>query len=231
MPRRKMTKRKRPTRRLVKPRSLQVLRPHGFPNVLLNKLIYDAGSFQVTGASTNGYGEVVFKANNLYDPDYTNVGYNDSVPLFDDLSAIYGKWRVTACKVKMTVANSNSALCDVGMYIDDTSTAVFTSTPLSLQNAPRSRYRHVLVGPYQSGSDVKQLTAFFDLRKIVGKDVKYESNYEGTGNSAPATQLYIHIGGRNKLNLATGSLAFTCALEIEYYIQWSDLETANTAND
>jgi len=199
----------------------KVVIPYGMPQMFKNRLIYDAGSFQVTGASTNGYGEVIFKLNNIYDPDYSNSGYNQSVPLFDDLSALYDKWRVVKCKVIMTVSNSNTALADIGCYASLDTTSVFNSSYFSLLNAPKGQYAHVLVGPYQSGSDVKSLTHTFDLPRIFGRAVLTDEGYVGVGTTAPSLQLYLHVGGRNKYNLSTGSLAFTCAIQLEYTIEWT----------
>jgi len=205
--------------RLVRAQALSV--PYGMPQKFTNRLVYDAGSFQIAGASTNGYGEVVFKLNNIYDPDYSNSGYNQSVPLFDDLTSLYDKWRVTKVKVMMTCSNSNTALCDVGVYASLDTTSVFNSSYFSLLNAPKGQYSHMMLGPYQSGADVNSLSYTFDLPKIFGRAVLTDEGYVGTGTTAPTLQLYLHVGGRNKFNLSTGSLAFTCALQLEYTVEWT----------
>jgi len=208
------------------------LRGPGLPSRLRNRVTYDAGSMQIVGSSTNGYGETVFALNNLYDPDYSNIADNKSIPLFDDMAQLYNRWRVLGAKVTMTCQNNNSQLADVGMYLSEGTAAIFNSASLSLQNAPKHLYGHRLIGGSSHGdSAVKTISKYYNLVGIYGKQVASDITWAGAGNTAPTSVVYLHVGGKNKFNSVSGSLAFTCALNIEFLIEWTAPAYTQTEND
>lgn len=95
-------KRVRPTpvvsKKPVYKRQLQILRGPGFPTGLQTKLKYsDIIGITCTSGTPATYS---WRGNSVYDPDFTSTGHQ---PLYyDQLTAIYNRYRVDGCKLKFT---------------------------------------------------------------------------------------------------------------------------------
>lgn len=77
----------------------QMNRLPGFPETYRTTLVYNEGITIDPAAGGTAY--YSFNANSLYDPNYTGTGHQ---PLYyDNLTAIYGRWRVRKCYITVTV--------------------------------------------------------------------------------------------------------------------------------
>lgn len=82
----------------------RVMRPYvprmtGFPETYRTTLVYNEGITLDAAAGSTAY--YSFNANSLYDPNYTGTGHQ---PLYyDNLCAVYGRWRVRKCYITVTV--------------------------------------------------------------------------------------------------------------------------------
>lgn len=74
--------------------------PAPFPNKCTGKLVYRDSGFDLSTAVGGGYiARHVFRANSIFDPDYTGVGVQ---PYWHDtLQTIYTRYRVNACKITL----------------------------------------------------------------------------------------------------------------------------------
>lgn len=73
----------------------------------------------------------VFSANNLNDPDYTGVGHQ---PMYhDNFSALYSRYKVTMCKITVTLINTN------------VNTAVFKPADNTIIKQPNFAYKLFIV--------------------------------------------------------------------------------------
>jgi len=71
----------------------------GFPETYRTTLVYNEGITLDPGAAGTAY--YSFNANSLYDPNYSGTGHQ---PLYyDNLMAIYGRWRIRKCYITVTV--------------------------------------------------------------------------------------------------------------------------------
>lgn len=82
-----------------------------FPSRMIVNLKYNSGLITLTPGAISNHHE--FNSNSVFDPDYTGIG---GQPLWrDQISPLYSRYRVTACKVslvgKQTTAGVAGFLC------------------------------------------------------------------------------------------------------------------------
>lgn len=104
MPYRRKPSRKRAKRRTASKRSVKPIIPlsYGFPDTYKTKLRY-AGTYERTFDGVTGLNQYVWNLNSLYDPDQTGTGAQPTY--FDQLTAVYAKYRVYGCMIEVTVFN------------------------------------------------------------------------------------------------------------------------------
>jgi hypothetical protein len=84
-----------------------------FPVALRTKLRYFFSTSNGTGGA-NQYSEYTWRANSLYDPDFTGVGTQPAG--FAALSTIYSKYRVLSATVNLTAVNDAGGSTTVVFY-------------------------------------------------------------------------------------------------------------------
>lgn len=148
----------------------------------------------------------VWSANSLYDPDVTGVGHQPYGR--DEMVVIYGKYRVTEARIRVSFFNTSSCLASV--RVDDLST-VITNGELALE---RPFVKWSPVGTTKQAQFVsKYRPEMFGIKDI--------SEQEANAASAPARQVYFHCQA-SALDF-TGALATTViTVEIEYDAIWSE---------
>jgi hypothetical protein len=106
-------------------------RVFGFPDRLLTSLKYtDTGVIQAT---TGAVGLQIFRANSIFDFDYTNVGHQ---PMYrDTYAAIYDQYAVVSATFKLHLMNIDTAkIITAGVVIDDDTTVSTNAQILLEQN-------------------------------------------------------------------------------------------------
>lgn len=94
-------------KRNMKPIITRVRRPLGEPDIVETQVIYYE-KLHLTGA-TQIY---TFRANSLFDPNQTGTGTQPYY--FDQYIATFEKYRVTACRIKLTATNISQAVpCEI----------------------------------------------------------------------------------------------------------------------
>lgn len=88
----------------------------------------------LSGSAITGY---VFRANSLYDPDYTSVGGQPY--MYDQLAAIYNRYRVYSMSFKLDIVNTTVDFPVFFSHSADNVTGSFT-TITSAATAPFSKY-------------------------------------------------------------------------------------------
>lgn len=181
---------------------------------------------QVTTALVSGNDYVNGSAillNGLYDTDYSNIWGNRQPPGFDELAALYGRYRVLAAKVKMTIVNKNSnAPVRFIMYPNkNNSLSALTTTPcreLALQPGSSK-----LITISNSDSSNKYVTSrYFTIAKSMGtlkQTVIGNDDYSAATNANPGELSYLW--------LVFDSNGVACTLdvtiEIKFYTRWERL--------
>lgn len=172
-------------------------------------------------SGTAGY--YTFRANSLYDPDYTGTGHQ---PLyFDQLMSIYNHYQVFGAKITFKVFNStNTTPYVMGIKLDDSSTiagSLNTAEAILEQNRV---LRKLVSNPANATGRDTQCTMYFNAPKFFGIDRKaFAGNpiYRGNDSNNPQEDAYFQcfIAPTNGL---ADLQAFDCQVEITFYSMFSE---------
>ncbi len=199
--------RKKNNQRGTRELAISVPQPIGFPDRYHTTLRYSDSLVINPGVS---YGQYTFRGNSLFDPDYTSTGHQ---PLyFDQLSAVYGRYRVISCLIKLKVISVGSVATQM-VIIPVSEVTTFTSQSLALEH-PRAKVLPIVgVSGYQTASSSYNMST----RKILGltqtqlQDIDYSA-----ATSANPLQLWYYIvyayepGGGNVHTAFTVTLDYVC---------------------
>lgn len=139
---------------------------YGFPDRLKTKLIYaDVVQLQ---ASAGNPGIWQFRMNSLFDPDLTGTGHQPQ--WFDQLAAVYARYRVNFAKITATFVPNNvndTETNDTGPYIIGISTnqnATFSAANYAALLENPNTESTVLVDK-QGGNNMKTLSADYNPKR------------------------------------------------------------------
>lgn len=128
----------------------------------------------------------VFRANDLYDPDFTGVGHQPRG--FDELMAFYEKFTVIGGRVRVDIPCSDVNLM---LYIglSNTSTALNRNAYEELNN-----FKKVIVGGRSGTGSPRTVYFKYNPNKYlaVSKPLS-ESDLSGGSSASPTRQCYLHV--------------------------------------
>lgn len=213
----KYTRRAKPAKKTYKKRSRYSLNTSamtvgGFPQRMRVKLVY---THQYGDTATIGYDIRQYNLNSLYDPDRSGTGHQ---PMhYDQLTAIYNRYRVLSAKVTISysLCGANGAICAVLGSNSDTSI---------------TNYNELLEQPIVSSKTLAYLgdpvviVKKFSLAKLSGAtrtEYKGSDRYEALTNASPTETLIAHVG---IADLKYASFAYTYNIKIEYIADMFDIK-------
>lgn len=190
-------------------------------------LLYGDTNFSLIGASNPA--AYVFRANSLFDPDFTGVGHQPRG--FDQLMALYERYVVTGVKVEAWFAppipgESATQYIPYIQFREISTVAAANTDLLESPNTvlgdgcfPSGRTSGSATGIGTEGG--KYLTCYFDIVKLKGhgkdrKTFESEPDVAGSSSTNPVDQGYIHIGIMRNNAFAVGG-ACTVAVRLTYY--------------
>ena len=185
----------------------------GFPDSYRCKLAYNT-TITLSPASGNGYFDShTFRANSLFDPDYTGVGQQPTY--FDQLSAVYERYRVIGCKMKLTVVNTNSSNpVEFLVYpSNDTGVGATNILDLSMNNDAGK----LMVISSEGSSNLRQYNRYCPINTItdVNRSVVWnENNYASATTTNPSSQAYLHLCGASQAAQSDSTIQVIVRLEI-----------------
>lgn len=163
----------------------------GFPDTYRAKLKYTEAQSIVVPYST---GQIVqtFNLNGLYDPNETGTGHQPRY--FDQLMALYENYRVSGCKVRLSVFNTGSQ------------NPVYTCCLPSIQTAPTEQAWAVselddsgplvTVGSEGSAPNPFVWNKYYSIHDVLGQPKGAASllaNNQGSASANPGVPAYLHI--------------------------------------
>lgn len=171
---------------------------------------YAAVNVPINGGIAGAAAVYVFRVNSLFDPDFTGGGHQ---PLgFDQMSAMYNRYTVTNCQIRVVFSNPSTNDFRVISGI-----ALCKDTTLRTRDEYMESHSSwdVLPSGSVSGSTVTcylnvDVAKFFGLSNIVD-----ERDFSGTASANPINMAYYHVfaadsgGGDPGAIQATVELAFT----------------------
>lgn len=213
MPKKQMLKKKkgkkRPKRYQRKVNPVKSLLPARF----FTKLKYV--SDQIGSTTTTSMGYYQFRANSLFDPDYTGTGHQ---PMgFDNLAALYSDYRVNAVHIKVVglVLTPNACGCIAIGGSAATTIHTVSSLPELLED---TAYKCRVV------NDQKPIvfSRFFPIHKLMGKSkkvVQTDLDLSAGIGANPTKTVYLTVYWQN-LNETT-STGWNIRAEITYYCEFN----------
>lgn len=145
-------------------------------------------SLVTTATAPSAY---VFRANSVFDPDFTAVT-GTKAACFDQISAIYGRYRVTNVRAEITWDN-------VGQVNGNCFVVASTSSNIGVSWNTILAQRHVWFRPVAIASGfcyVKHCvsTPIHKLWGVPKKQVLMDDQFSALATTNPVNQAYIHVG-------------------------------------
>lgn len=200
--------------------------------------IHQVGVQSVTGANVQ---EQVYRLNGMYDPDYTGAGNQPN--FFDDLSALYQRYRVRGAMVKICIIplalQGTPALGNPGtrlvIHAGDDTAAFASMASLSDQATTPYTTKYCLApgwfrDPTNGAGGGTQPIVFKKYFRIVNffRDrPSLSANYTGTPTTNPAQQAFLWVRAQQMDGVAYGTgggsdFNFRIDTQIVYFAEWSE---------
>lgn len=156
----------------------------------------------------------VFRANDLYDPDYTGVGHQPYG--FDQLMTLYSHYTVLGSKIKVVFMNASGYKMGYNVKVD----AWFTHGATALDNLFEQKGGvHCLSGPDNSGGyRDKTLTNRVNVSEFFGltpRTLLASSVHRGTAGGSATEGVFYIVSGAAIDTLADPGITYMM-VEIEY---------------
>lgn len=209
-----------PNQQYVKPTQSRVIfKGIGFPRQFMTKLVYNQ-VIDFNGATQ--FQNHVFRANSVYDPDYTGVG---NQPMwFDEFAQLYQRYTVYASKIQCTFINQASETGNAPFaHICVTPKNVATVALDIEDELEYNRSKSSILAKGSGAQGVASINHYVNINNILGK-TKYEKSDDVVSSavgSNPARQVYWHIMG-SAFNAGDKFDAY-CKVKITYYVRFYDL--------
>jgi hypothetical protein len=163
------------------------------PQTYKAQLVYfDQNTLTGAGASvpaSYGYG-----LNNLFDPDFSGAG---TQPLFyDQLSAMYNKYRVYSVKIELTLSNETEETC-MAVFVPTIANSAGTNPEVA---AMQRMAANVTLGPKSGGNGVKVIRRRVPIAAVWGVDNRAlhpEDDFSGLVTGGPNNVVYGWVMVRN----------------------------------
>jgi len=188
--------------------SLTLFRPVEWPDVLPVKLKYD--DFRAITAAGN-QGLYVYRINSIFDPDFTGVGGQPGG--FDQLKALYGRYRVMAFRFKIQgeVLTSGDSATLVAAPVDN---SAFSTTAEALADL-----RHATnMSEMSFGAAKANIQGMWHVGELLGysdESMLANSNMDAAVSANPAFQQYLFVAYES----SGAATAVWLSVELEYYVR------------
>lgn len=156
-----------------------------------------------------------FNLNSIYDPNRTGTGHQPYG--FDQLSALYNRYRVIACSYTVSCSSTASPI-RFGTYVGNDSVSFTTMSELC--ENPRSRF--MVQNP---GGNLRQIHGKCYLPALVGRTkAQYmaDDRFQADVGSSPLEQAILHVQA-GTTNDATQPVDIT--ITMEFLVEWFDLKS------
>lgn len=170
----------------------------------------------------------VFRANQLYDPDFTGTGHQPR--FFDQLAAIYRVYRVMGSKIRVQYVPTTPATTsqNVSLFVipSSTVTSLSDSEYRDLSELPLSKTR--FANFYNTQLTINHYMSTALAQGVQSNVVKTADDYIGTvdGVVTPTKENFWHVG-LSLVNESNSVIDGYLTVDIEYYVNFERLQTPN----
>lgn len=176
-------------------------------SIITKHKYYDGISLGPTALSTDTH---IFRANSLFDPDYTGSGHQ---PMgFDEMSAFYNHYVVIGSKITVKFQNQNDLPYTLMIELKDTAT---TTTNYA---GPERNATSVLMGDKDGSNSRTTLTKHFSLKKFFNQKTNDNDQFWGLPTTDPSEQAFYHVTMLDTTNTVSATSYGT--VTIEFIAKW-----------
>lgn len=170
----------------------------------------------LTESSVSAGAYYTFGLNRLYDPDVTSTGQQ---PIgFDQMCALYNRFRVIKTDVRLIFTNVNSLTNSGTVGHFETPASLFPSSSLAWQVQRMGQWN--MLAPTSSCKTVEfnYSVNMWDVAGVPKSVYMADLSYTGTSTADPTSQLYTHTWARGIVAIANVAVA----IELRYHVEWSE---------
>lgn len=197
----------------------------GFPASIVVKLRYVETGI-VLNPTAGGMDQYVFRANSVYDPDFTGLGHQPCG--FDEWSSIYASYTVLGSKCRLKATNTgtlNVTPSFMGVMLSTASSGVLQYSDINnLLEGKLTGSNVQLVGDATSGQfrANNTVTKKFSASRFFGvKNVNDGATYSANIGQNPADQAYFCCWTCSPDGTSDPS-AMNCTVYIDYIVMFKD---------
>lgn len=179
------------------------------------KLRYCEQQINLVG-TTGALASYVFRANSIYDPNFTGVGHS---PMgYDQWAVLYNHYTVVGSKITVKFDNSGGtgASCNVGVYLSDHTTVPYTQASEFIE-ARKGTTKLIT-----NQRNVVSASSWYSAKKFYNvKDIKDNfARLGGVTGANPTEQAVFIVWLQSAASATTVNCNVTAT--IEYIVDWSE---------
>uniref|UniRef100_UPI004048935F hypothetical protein n=1 Tax=Orrella sp. TaxID=1921583 RepID=UPI004048935F len=166
---------------------------------------------RVIDAGVNTVSKWIYRANDLYDPDYQFGGHQPYG--FDQLMTLYDHFTVISAKITVEAFNNNGVPVSLFCYTADNALTPDESITTLME---RPGVSTVLLADNDAGPSVGRVEQYFSARDFFRK--KYivgDALFRGDASTSPTEQAFFYVGIAPN-SLTDDPSGVTCRVLIEY---------------
>lgn len=173
--------------------------------------------------------QLKFSLNGMYDPNISGTGHQPY--LFDQMNALYNKYTVLGCKIKVYLRSGSTS----NSYAMNVFGEMSQLTSIQYPNSLGWEKPRIKVATFNSSSTnvyvpQKVMTFYWSAKKEFRAKDRTEliSNeaYEGSSSANPNTQAFLYLTYQaQQIQQTTAKLA--CDVVIDYIVAWHDPKQPN----
>lgn len=220
MPRKTMKPRKRAYRKRP------MYKKRGQRNTLVNTSLRPIPSRFITKhkyaealtISTPGMGIYKWNLNSLFDPNRTGIGHQPYG--YDQLSALYNRYRVISCKYVLSAISDSANIAYACLPANDTA-AVISNVSECREN-PRAKF-----ATQNPGGNLKVLKGNVYLPSLVGQtrsQYMADDRFQAQVGSSPSELCVLNVFGQGLNDDPVFNPQITYNILLEYTVEWFDIQ-------
>lgn len=164
-------------------------------------------------------GTHVFRANDLFDPDYTGTGHQ---PMgFDQMMVFYNHFAVSNCRIIVNITNTASTFMHAGIRLDASATPL-TSADQILEFGGITYDAFEAKSTYGASKTLKSTVDIAKIQGIPRQNITTDPNLRGDAGTSPVEITYWHLLAWDPSG-TSGAVSFDVTLEfLSYFMEPRD---------
>lgn len=208
-------------KRVWKKRGYKTVTTKGSLTPLPQRFITKHKYAEVISSALGGgtYGTCRLNLNSIYDPNQSGGGHQ--VMMFDQLSALYNRYRVIGCSYRISCAVSDNTVPLQVALVPSNETIPSPSNIAQIRESPRAKY--VLQG---AGANIRTISGYVSLPSLFGRTkAQYmaDDRYQSTVTTSPSELAVLNcFAGLLSEGSSTATVYFN--IELNYHVEWFDIQ-------